>query len=697
MILAANHRSFLDPFVIGCCLPRPIYFVAKQELFENPLLGWFLNCMGAFPVRRGESDEESVETALALLERGEAVVIFPEGTRIRAGSLGEAQARRRAPGPPERRAGRADRDHRLRARPRRLEDQAGARARALRPAAHIPARGKPVAVPGRRGDRAHLALRRPPVGVARRAAAAAQRRGGRRRLDGHRDRLGARARRARGSARLPHDLAGRPAAGRPRERRLPARAWRWTRRSSPRPSARSSSPGVDLVVLAVPCSSLPAAIGQIGARVGERSAVLVASKGLVPPLGTTPSAYVAERVRARAVASLAGPAHAREAIELGASVVVATRDADLRRQLREVLDAGGLTVEATDDVTGAELAACAKNAAALASGAASARGANLAGAAAGTRLLRGARAGRRERRSQRDLRRTGRRRRPGRHGDRRGQPQPARRRAGRRRHAGRQVEATVQQTAESLATVPLLSDAFAREGIDAPITPGCAGCSTATRRPSSGSRACAARPAAEDPRGLTARAAPSRLRNGWTRSTDKQRLDRDFTELYRAHLRDVYSYAYYRIGNHHDAEDLTEQTFLQAYRHFDRAQRESNGRPLRPWLIRIAHNLAANYYRDRSRRPARSSTTPRCISAPHGTEEMVEGREEVKEVLQGVSELPDDRREALIMRFALDMDNREIARALGRSEGATKVLIHRAIKQLEQGLEEAGDEAGVEQ
>jgi RNA polymerase sigma-70 factor, ECF subfamily len=87
------------------------------------------------------------------------------------------------------------------------------------------------------------------------------------------------------------------------------------------------------------------------------------------------------------------------------------------------------------------------------------------------------------------------------------------------------------------------------------------------------------------------------------------------------------------------------------------------------------------------------------ISAPHGTEEMVEGREEVKEVLRGVSELPDDRREALIMRFALDMDNREIARALDRSEGATKVLIHRAIKQLEQGLEEesAGDEAGVEQ
>jgi RNA polymerase sigma-70 factor (ECF subfamily) len=167
---------------------------------------------------------------------------------------------------------------------------------------------------------------------------------------------------------------------------------------------------------------------------------------------------------------------------------------------------------------------------------------------------------------------------------------------------------------------------------------------------------------------------------------DKERLNRDFTELYRAHLRDVYSYSYYRIGNHHDAEDLTEQTFLQAYRHFERAQRESNGRPLRPWLIRIAHNLAANYYRDRSRRPVTQLEDAAVLTALHGTEEMVEEREELKEVLEGVSKLPDDRREALIMRFALGMDNREIARAMDRSEGATKVLIHRAIKQLEQGL-----------
>jgi len=166
----------------------------------------------------------------------------------------------------------------------------------------------------------------------------------------------------------------------------------------------------------------------------------------------------------------------------------------------------------------------------------------------------------------------------------------------------------------------------------------------------------------------------------------KTELDARFTEVYRAHLRDVYSYAYYRVGNHHDAEDLTEQTFLQAYRHFERAVREAGGRPIRPWLIRIAHNLAANYYRDRSRRPQTNLEDAAIVSEIHDTEDLVEGREELQEVLEGVSRLPDDRREALIMRFALGMDNREIARALGRSEGATKVLIHRAIKQLEEGL-----------
>ncbi len=177
-------------------------------------------------------------------------------------------------------------------------------------------------------------------------------------------------------------------------------------------------------------------------------------------------------------------------------------------------------------------------------------------------------------------------------------------------------------------------------------------------------------------------------------SASKAELDRAFEDLYRAHLRDVYSYAYYRVGNHHDAEDLTEQAFLQAYRHFERARRESDGRPLRPWLIRIAHNLASNYHRDRARRPEAALDAVEPPSHPHGTERVVEGREELRDVIEHLQELPDDRREALIMRFALGMSNREIARALGRSDGATKVLIHRAIKQLEELMAPGGEGDG---
>jgi len=167
----------------------------------------------------------------------------------------------------------------------------------------------------------------------------------------------------------------------------------------------------------------------------------------------------------------------------------------------------------------------------------------------------------------------------------------------------------------------------------------------------------------------------------------KAELDRAFSDLYRAHLRDVYSYAYYRVGNHHDAEDLTEQAFLQAYRHFERARRESDGRPLRPWLIRIAHNLAANHYRDRSRRPEAALDAVEPPADPHDTEQIVAGRERLRAVLRRLNDLSEERRDALIMRFALDMSNREIARALGKSDGATKVLIHRAIKQLEELIE----------
>jgi 1-acyl-sn-glycerol-3-phosphate acyltransferase len=91
VLVVANHRSFLDPFLIGTLLPpsRPVCFMGKAELFARPRAGWYVSRCGCFPVRRGESDPEAMETARQVLARGGVLVIFPEGTRLRHGGLGK--------------------------------------------------------------------------------------------------------------------------------------------------------------------------------------------------------------------------------------------------------------------------------------------------------------------------------------------------------------------------------------------------------------------------------------------------------------------------------------------------------------------------------------------------------------------------------------------------------------------------------
>ena len=110
VVIVPNHKSFWDPFFVAIVLRRPVHFMGKAEHFDGPMATFFLR-LGAFPVRRGESDEEALETARAILRRGDALALFPEGTRVREEGLGVPEARRRPARDRSRRTAGADHHH----------------------------------------------------------------------------------------------------------------------------------------------------------------------------------------------------------------------------------------------------------------------------------------------------------------------------------------------------------------------------------------------------------------------------------------------------------------------------------------------------------------------------------------------------------------------------------------------------------
>lgn len=382
VIICANHRSFLDPFVIGTMTRRPIYYVAKKEAFLFPLLSWFLSALGAFPVDRGTGDADTIRTAKQILARGEIVLIFPEGTRIRPGTLGKARRgvgrlalETGAPVVPMAIIGTEAVRRGLRIRPHKVRVRAG---RPLRfPAVEKASPRLTAAVTDRIWRCVRLQwewlgglapIRRAAVIGAGRwgtgLAAALSR-------AGYEVELGCRT----------QEQAELIRAAGVNERYLPGVQLPpgvTVVRASQLEFARH-----DLICLAVPARGLPGVMAAHGERIPASAGILVLSSGLVPPLGTLPSAFVAERSRARAVAVLAGPNSHEQVPERGASAVIGSRDRAFARQLRDALTAAGLDVSISSDVTGVELAGCAKDVAALAAAVASHAGPGVAGAAAG--------------------------------------------------------------------------------------------------------------------------------------------------------------------------------------------------------------------------------------------------------------------------------------------------------------------------
>jgi RNA polymerase sigma-70 factor (ECF subfamily) len=172
-----------------------------------------------------------------------------------------------------------------------------------------------------------------------------------------------------------------------------------------------------------------------------------------------------------------------------------------------------------------------------------------------------------------------------------------------------------------------------------------------------------------------------------------------FEALYRKYLAQVYGYAYYELRDHHDAEDATERTFVAALTNLHRFEERAvpsdgdGASTFRVWLFRIARNVVANRRRTLRRHPATTIDDAAAIADPADLEHTAEVRDEAAAAWRLVSRLPADRRRAVVLRFVDEMSTAEIAGILGRSEGAVRVLLHRALRTVARQLAEQGEGA----
>lgn len=158
-----------------------------------------------------------------------------------------------------------------------------------------------------------------------------------------------------------------------------------------------------------------------------------------------------------------------------------------------------------------------------------------------------------------------------------------------------------------------------------------------------------------------------------------------FGWLYQRHVQRIYSYIYYRTGSVAEAEDLTERVFMRALQHVSRYQ--SQGVPFVGWLYRIAHNLVANWHRDKGRRREVILEDRLVLQVSGEHPEMVfVQNQETEFLMQALRRLPEDRQHLLVLKFVEDYSNLEIGKIMGKSEGAIKSLYHRTLLALREEL-----------
>jgi RNA polymerase sigma-70 factor (ECF subfamily) len=163
--------------------------------------------------------------------------------------------------------------------------------------------------------------------------------------------------------------------------------------------------------------------------------------------------------------------------------------------------------------------------------------------------------------------------------------------------------------------------------------------------------------------------------------------DRDaFGMLYERYIDRIFNYIYYRTGNVNDAEDLTARVFQRAMNHI--VNYTDRGVPFSAWLYRIAHNLVANWHRDRSRKQEIPLSDAPLVAKGDAPESSLVHTQQQESLLKLIRSLPAERQTLLILKFVDHASNAEIGEIMGRSEGAVKSLYHRTLLALR---DEIGD------
>lgn len=154
-----------------------------------------------------------------------------------------------------------------------------------------------------------------------------------------------------------------------------------------------------------------------------------------------------------------------------------------------------------------------------------------------------------------------------------------------------------------------------------------------------------------------------------------------FGKLYDTHLPAIYRYVFLRVGGRKaDAEDLTHQVFLSAWQNIH--SYEFQGFPFSSWLYRIAYNAVIDYYRTHREHFDIENTNEAMLVESPNIENALDREFQLEEVKKSLFRLEPDQQSVLILRFVNDLSNKEIAAMLGKTEGAVRVIQHRALKRL---------------